>query len=255
MKQSVKAACIQMGCEPWNIRRNLEKAHNFIKMAKESGAEIVILPELFNIGYDLGTFNYTASDYSITIGELSKMARSYEVQIVAGIAELNGEQVFNSASVFNRNGELICNYRKNNLFPLSQEKRIFTKGDGIACFNMNGITFGLLICFDIRFPEIARQYIEKGCSAIIVVSAFPFPRLEHWQILLRARAIENQAYIIASNRVGREGGNFFLGNSCIIDPWGTVKALCNETEENIIVYDIKQDTVSAIRKSMPCLSL
>jgi len=251
MEQYVKVACIQIDCIPWNIEHNLKKAEQFIIQANELGVEIVILPELFNIGYNLEEFNYSISQYMLTVNELSRLAKAYKIYILAGIAEIKGRNIYNSAVVFNSEGKKVCNYRKMNLFPLSKEDTIFSRGDRQFTFMIKDIKIGILICYDIRFPNIARAYRKSGCDAIIVIAAFPFPRLEHWQILLKARAIENQVYVLASNRVGKDSDSVFLGSSCIIDPWGTIKALCNETEEVIIVHDIYSDKVKEVRKFLP----
>jgi len=139
------------------------------------------------------------------------------------------------------------------LFCLGKEKEIFIHGNKPVTFSIGGINLGIMICYDVRFPELARRYVDLNCSVLIISSAFPFPRLDHWRNLLKARAIENQVYIIASNRVGKDADFNFLGNSSIIDPWGTLKGALNETEEGVILNEISMDKVNQVRDFIPCL--
>lgn len=250
----VKIASIQMDCEPGNVAKNLEKALGFIHEAAEKGAELVLLPELFNVGYDFTVYKKMEYNNQETIGILSDTAKKLDIHIVAGILELEGDWCYNSIFIFDNLGKIVTKYRKVNLFPLSYEEEIFAPGEEKVTVTLKGIKFGIMICFDLRFPELSRQYLKDECDAILIASAFPFPRLDHWRILLKARAIENQMYVIAANRSGKDGGLTFLGNSCIIDPWGTVKATANETEETVILHTIETDKVQQVRKVMPIIT-
>ncbi|TYQ17697.1 UNVERIFIED_CONTAM: putative amidohydrolase [Acetivibrio alkalicellulosi] len=253
MAEFYKVACVQMDCIPCDIEENLEKAGTYLIEAKKQGAKLVVLPELFNIGYNLEEFkklnNYSALK---TIEFLSKMSKELGIYIVAGLAESLQDGLYNSAYVFDNLGEVICKYNKMNLFPLSDERKIFIEGNKIATFSFGDFKAGILICYDIRFPEVTIKYFEENCNVLIVLSAFPFPRLDHWRTLLRARAIEGQSYIIASNRVGNDGELCFLGNSRIIDPWGTDKAILNESEEGIIIHQIEYKNIAEVRSKMRC---
>ena len=240
-----------MDCEPGDVTKNMEKAVGFLRKAKEKGAELVLLPELFNVGYDFSVYKTMTYDFEETKKILSDTAKELNIHIVAGILEKKEEWWYNSLLVFDNLGEILTNYCKINLFPLSYEEEIFIPGKKIALFTMNGVRFGLMICFDIRFPELSRQYYKEKCDVMLVSSAFPFPRLDHWRTLLKSRAIENQMYVIAANRSGKDSGVTFLGNSCVIDPWGTVKATANETEETVIIHEITSENVNLVRNVMP----
>ncbi|MCB0669497.1 MAG: hypothetical protein KDC80_26915, partial [Saprospiraceae bacterium] len=110
---------------------------------------------------------------------------------------------------------------------------------------------GLMICYDTRFPEMARSLALAGAEIIIVPTAWPFPRVEHWQLLSRARAIENQCYVVTANRVGKDGQAIFCGNSRVIDPHGVVVSSASEDQEEIIYAEIKRDKLDFIRTRMP----
>lgn len=252
MPEMIKAACIQVDSRPGDVKGNMERTLGFIRRAKDGGAQVAVLPELFNVGYDFSVLETPGYDYAGAVSLLSNAARELGIHIVAGLLETEDGKRYNSVLVFDNGGNILTKYRKICLFPLSREEEMFKPGGELAAFSIGGFKFGIMICFDIRFPEIARKYYQEGCSGIIVSSAFPFPRLDHWRILLRCRAVENQLYIVAANRVGKDGPFYFLGNSCIIDPWGTVKATAGETDETVISHELVADKVEEVRTSIPC---
>lgn len=252
MPDMIKAACIQVDSRPGDVKGNIKKSLGLIKEAKDRGAQLAVLPELFNVGYDFSVLDGLRYDYDETRSLLSAAAREMDIHIAGGLLELEDGKRYNSVLVFDPGGNVLTKYRKICLFPLSREEKIFHPGGKLATFSIGNLKFGIMICFDIRFPEISRRYYEEGCSGIIVASAFPFPRLDHWRILLKCRAVENQLYVIAANRVGKDGSLYFMGNSCVIDPWGTVKATANETEETVITGDIVAEKVDEVRKTIPC---
>lgn len=252
MAKGLRVACIQMDCTPCDVTVNNRKAEKLIDCAADSKAKLIVLPELYNVGYDLDMIKKAENGYTQTIAMLSQASRKHNVYIAAGILEYLDDKFYNSVFVFS-NGDVVCKYRKVHLFPLSKENDIFEEGRELVTFSVDEFKFGIMICYDIRFPEMPAKYVKEGCSGLIIASAFPFPRLDHWRVLLRARAIENQLYLAAANRVGNDNGIWFAGNSCIIDPWGTVKSTLNETEEGIIVEDIDLNKVLKVRADMPCL--
>jgi len=252
MTEVIKAACVQLDSRPGDVKGNIDKSFRLIEEAKERGAQLVVLPELFNVGYDFCVLKDLHYDYYETRSLLSHSAKEFNIHIAAGLLEIEDGKWYNSVLVFDGGGVLLTRYRKICLFPLSHEEEIFHPGNELATFFIGNLKFGIMICFDIRFPEISRIYYKEGCSCVIVSSAFPFPRLDHWRILLRSRAVENQMYIVAANRVGKDGPFFFMGNSCIIDPWGTVNAIANETEETVILHELVADKVDEVRRTIPC---
>lgn len=254
MKDNLKTGIVQIDSEPVKPEINLEKLERYCKLAKLDEIELIVFPELMNVGYDLEKlidFNY---QYAYCLDFVQKTALKNDLYICCGLMEQEDQKRYNSLFVFDNKGEIIAKYRKMNLFPLSIEEKVFEPGEQIVTFEAGNFKFGLLICYDIRFPELTTAYLNEGCNAYIVISAFPFPRTDHWRILLRSRAIENQSYIIASNRVGKDGSFWFCGNSTIIDPYGNVKASLNEVEENMVSWTIEKSQIISTRQHIPCLT-
>jgi predicted amidohydrolase len=191
MGNKIKVASIQMDCRSGKVKENLDNAERMLKTARERGAALAVLPELFNVGYQLDMIKGLEYSFSETIGVISQISRELNMYIAAGVLEKYSDRYYNSLIVYDNRGELIETYRKINLFSLSNEKDIFLPGNQIKMFKINDFKFGLLICYDLRFPELSRKYFEDGCSVLMISSAFPFPRVEHWNTLLRARAVEN----------------------------------------------------------------
>ena len=145
---------------------------------------------------------------------------------------------------------MVRKYTKIHLFQLMEEHRYLAAGDQLAIVDTKWGRFGLAICYDLRFPELFRSYALSGVKAVLLVAEWPHPRLAHWQILLRARAIENQMYIIACNRAGVSKDAHFCGHSCVINPWGEIVAEAEEHEE-LLVTEIDMDKVDQVRAKIP----
>jgi predicted amidohydrolase len=184
------------------------------------------------------------------INRLSSSAKAQSLWVVAGIAEKDGEDLYNTAIVLNPEGVVHARYRKIHLYYPSGEG-IFKPGDDLVTFVIKDFRIGLMICYDVRFPELARSLALQGVDLLIVPTAWPFPRVEHWQVLTRARAIENQCYLIGANRIGVDGSASFCGNSRIIDPHGVVVSSASEDQEEVIFAEIHQETTDFIRNRMP----
>ncbi|HEY9058961.1 MAG TPA: nitrilase-related carbon-nitrogen hydrolase [Pseudobacteroides sp.] len=251
MGDKLNVSCVQMNCKPGDIEFNLNKAADFASEARKTDTQMLVLPELFDIGYDLASLDTLKINTQKTVDAVSKIARDNNMFIAAGLTENNGEALYNSLYIINDLGEVVEKYRKINLFSLSKENHYFKPGTKPQSFIIKGIKIGIMICYDIRFPELGRNYLKDGCSAILISSAFPKPRQEHWNTLLKARAVENQLYVIASNRTGRVDSIEFAGCSSIIDPWGVVSDKLDD-EEGIINSTITMDKVDEVRKLIPC---
>ena len=242
--------------------KNMRKAATMISALIDSGAELILLPELFNyLPQRIDRERYLENAEGLdgpTIFKLSQIAKNRNVSIIAGsIIERCGGEVFNTCCLVTPAG-LGGYYRKVHLFKFGSinEGQVFHPGSGSKVVECSGMKFGLTICFDLRFPELYRQEALAGADAITNVAAF----LEetgrtHWMPLLRARAIENQLYIVAANQAKSELGEpKYYGHSCIIDPWGRLVARAGLGEENI-VGKIRKERVGEIRRRLPALSL
>ena len=161
--------------------------------------------------------------------------------------------IYNSQVFIDANGEVAAKYRKIHLFTAApiEEHKCFAAGGEFTSVAVGGLRFGLSICYDLRFPELYRTLaVEEEVRAFIISSAWPFPRVEHFRTLATARAIENQSYMIAANRVGMDDGVTFCGSSAIIDPYGVVIAAASTDREELIQAEISEEVVNSVRDRM-----
>lgn len=219
---------------------------------KNRKPDVIILPEMWNIGYALNEAPQLADvDGHRTISYFSDFCKKHEVNVIAGsIAMKEASGISNCAIVFNRKGEVVLRYRKAHLFQLMDEHLHLASGSEAGLFELDGVKCGLMICYDIRFPEWARKYALHGAEVLFVPAQWPHPRLEHWRTLLQARAIENQISVVACNRSGKSGETEFVGHSVVIDPWGNRIAELND-KEAVLHAEIDLDLIPAVRKKIP----
>jgi len=250
-----KVSQIQLDIEYKNPFRNREKIEKLIKEASKNDPDIIVFPETFTTGYSEEIFHnidkYSEYEDGETITLLKRLASKYKVWLVAGsIIEKDNGGTYNTIFLIDRDGNIAGKYRKMHLYSAMDEDAAFKNGKLMPVFETEFGKIALMTCYDIRFVELSRSYALKGAEAIIIVSNFPNPKLNHWRVLLQARAIENQIYIIACNRVGSAGKSSYFGHSLIIDPWGEI---VNEGDdrETIIFGDIDFERVKEIRKIIP----
>src|SRR4030095_424741 len=168
-----------------------------------------------------------------------------------GVSEQSGASIYNSLVFVDCRGQIAAKYRKTHLYAVDpvEEQKCFASGNTFGSFAIGDLRFGFSICYDLRFPEMYRKLtIEQNAGAFIVSSAWPFPRIEHFRTLILARAIENQSYVIASNRVGKDGDLWFCGSSAIIDPRGVAVASASADREELIQADLSEDLVRSGRR-------
>jgi omega-amidase len=251
----LKISLAQMDVILGNPDENLAKARDMTSRAAEKDSDIIIFPELWSTGYDLEN----AAAHSVPIDEgvfarMSSLAREYNIHVSGSCLSLLGPGRFgNTAVLFDTNGKMMGEYTKVHLFQLMDEHRYLTAGDHLSLVETKWSKIGLAICYDLRFPELFRAYALRGAAAVFLMAEWPHPRLSHWQILLRARAIENQMYMIACDRVGVSKDNHFLGHSCIVDPRGQVLVEAGEDEE-LLTAEIKMEEVDRARAEIPVLA-
>lgn len=218
----------------------------------EQKPDLVVLPELWDTGYDLTRLDEIADDN----GERAKaLLREAAVQLKAhviggSVAERRDGRVYNTTFVFDREGNLAGSYSKAHLFRLMDEEKYLAAGEKPGLYILDGQTAGSVICYDIRFPEWLRVHALKGAKVMCVPAQWPHPRLDHWRQLLIARAIENQMYVVACNRVGEGGGNTFCGHSMVVNPWGEVIAEGMQQEE-IVYAELDLALVDEVRGRIP----
>lgn len=239
-----------------DVQENIKTVKNFFHDTDLSETDTVVLPEMWTSGYDLENINDYASKYLEPIKSvISELALDNAVNVVAGsIPNTIGDTgVYNTAFVVNNQGRLVHEYSKMHLVPMLNEPEYLASGNKpVEIFKINNEKCGLVICYDLRFPEIFRDLSLSGAKIIFVVAEWPIERTEHWVTLLKARAIENQCYIVASNTVGSQSnGTTFAGRSMTINPFGEILADANTNNNEIITADLDLDYIEQIRTDIP----
>jgi len=249
----MKVSIVQMDVVHGDPERNARNVETAIRKAAEGKPDVILLPEMWNTSYSLENVRDMADgDGQKTRSIISPLAKEYGVNIVAGsVANLYGDNVYNTLYVFDRHGDPVAEYSKIHLFRLMEEHRYLSAGSSLCNFNLDGQPCGAVICYDIRFPEIVRSLALRGCRSLFVPAQWPRPRIDHWRNLLVARAIENQMYVVACNRTGSGGGNDFPGHSMIIDPWGSIIGELADGAEGVLEGEIDIGKVDEIRRSIP----
>ncbi len=231
-----------------DVETNKSKALSLIKRAIQVGAKIVVLPEACNTGLIAENYQDTGSAEE-ELDLILKLSERKDILIIAGVVEKEKGKLYNSVCLVYR-GEITGKYRKMLPFPLTDEINYFTPGGELKVFETPFGKIGVLVCYEIRFPELSRYLMKNGAEIIAVPAEFPSLRIEHWRTLIRARAIENQLYIIATNCVDDKGE--YNGHSAIIDPYGKVLNEAGELQE-LIFSKINLNEVHKSRKKYPFL--
>jgi omega-amidase len=249
----MKIGIAQIECVAGDVSTNSLKIVSYIEEAKASECDVVVFPEMADTGYDMAAIRETASSWNedpfITI---QQAARKAKIHVICGLSEKEQQTIYNTTVVFGPDGAVIGKYRKSHLAsyaPLNEDKCI-SPGNSLQLVNIGGMKWGLMICYDLRFPEISRTLTLQGADVLLLCSAWPFPRLTHWNTLIQARAIENQTYFIAANRIGTDNSVTFCGSSRIVDPYGVIVSSAAEEREELIVGEIRQKVIEAVRGKM-----
>jgi len=211
----------QMDCRLGKPEANEAQAETFIAEAARRGSDLVLLPELWRSGFDLAN----AERYAAPLGTgpfawLAGLARTHGLWIASSLLEAREGKVFNTATLFSPAGELVGVYRKIHLFSLMKEERYLAAGDAAPVFDLPWGRSALAICYDLRFPELFRRYALEGALLVMVPAQWPRRRLAAFRTLARARAAENQYFLLACNSVGGSDEVPLGGHSTVVDPWG-----------------------------------
>ena len=227
---------------------NMRRYEALFSDAASNGAELLIFPEMSLTGFTMDTS--LAECYNgPTCAYFTEMAVKYRIAVVFGYAEQMDDLFFNRLVAVQNDGIVINSYSKMHPFSFGGESS-FTGGNCAESFSLSGLIFGLTICYDLRFPELYR-HLSKNCACVIVSASWPASRREHWITLLKARAIENQCFIVGCNRTGNGGGIVYCGDSMVIAPDGAVIAYADSGKQQLIYADIYAYTVNDIRRDFP----
>lgn len=270
----MKVACVQMDVLHCRKQKNLEKALYMALEAVEKGAEIIVFPEVFSTGFCYENFNHAAENLpSPTLENLACFSEANDCVLVGSIIEKTASKKevsdnrtstdSNNSTLSDSNSTLYYNlgfcfesgilagtYRKTH--PFKNENQYFSRGNSIEPITLKNqnLKIGFEICYELRFPEVARKLALAGSDLLVTTAAFPNPRSEHWKVLAKARAIENQIPHIACNRIGSAPDCSYFGNSMIIDAWGEVKADAGN-KACVIVHNLDLSRKDEVRKMIP----
>ncbi len=251
----MKVASIQMSVVEGDKTATVDKAVENIYRCE--GIDLVILSEIWNVGFmSFDCYVSEAEDRNgQTLTRLREAARKIGVYLHTGsFVEMKNGNYYNSSYLISPDGDILANYLKIHLFGYhSKETQILTPGDAIVVVETPIGKIGLATCYDLRFPELFRNMVEQGAEIFLICSAWPYPRLEHWLMLNRVRALENQCFLMASNSVGLNQGIQFVGHSMITDPWGTILAGAGD-QEVIIKSEIDLADLATARQQFPALA-
>lgn len=242
----------QMNIKLGQVDANFDRAQQLVAAASQSGSDIVILPELWTTGYDLeNALTYADALNTGSFARLSALAEEYRIAIYGSVLERANGAAMNCAALHAADGRLAGAYRKIHLFRLFDEDKWLGEGDSPTALDMPWCVTGLSICYDLRFPELFRRYaVQDRAKLILLCAEWPLARVEHWRALLKARAIENQCYVAATNACGETGGTTFGGHSLVIDPWGQTLVEGGE-DEALLSAEIDLDEVERVRQAIP----
>ena len=231
--EKMKISVLQMPVAIGAREKNAATLRHMMAAAMKDEPDVAVLPELWDVGF----FPRPLEEYLDENGKaaqalLSSLAKEFGVNIVGGSVAVRAEgAAANRCYVFDRKGDLVVTYDKTHLFSPAKEDRFFRKGDHTAVFSIDGVTCGAMICYDLRFPELCRRLALQGAAVVFLPAAWPTARIEHWRVLSRARAIENQIFFVPVNGSGAFANGMPLGgSSAIIDPWGERLAEADDGE-------------------------
>ena len=233
---------------------SVERARLVVARGAADGARLVVLPEMCTTGFTMDAATYAERLDGPSVHALGALARESGVNVLAGVAvreeHAGTERTVNAALLFDPRGAVTATYRKQRVFGYAREHESYTGGEQPVIVDVEGVRVAPFVCYDLRFPELFRA-VAREVDAMIVIANWPAKRRMHWDTLIRARAIENQCYLVAVNRTGEGGGISYDGGSAAFDPWGDRASTVGTGSP--LVIDVDPERVRAVRSEFPFL--
>ena len=266
MTRPITVSAVQITAVDGEKEATIEKMMRFLDVAGERGSELVVLPEVWTgLGYSSKVAHRSIAEEipGPTTRLVAEKAQRYGMTIIGSMYEKVGERYYNSSPVIGPDGRISGKYWKTHLFDAPNRSDIrsgiresdrVSAGNELPVFETAVGPVGVSVCSDLRFPEVYRELALKGAKVIVCASAFLSPRFDHWEFFLRARATENQCWVVASGQVGVEpkSGIAFVGRSMIVDPWGVIVASAPDTE-CCITAEIDLDYIDVVKHRYPLM--
>lgn len=250
MSRTLTVAAVQFNISLGEIEANWQAAEQGLRRAAAQGAKLAVLPEMWSSGYDYRQLAALATRTPEILTRLQALSSELGLTIVGSLAESDGDKVCNTAWVIDQ-GASAGKYRKLHLFSTMGEDRFLHAGERYLVVDTSVGRLGIAICYDLRFPELFRRMALDGAEIICLPAEWPKPRQEHWRTLLRARAIENQLFVVATNCCGVQGKLDFFGMSLLLSARGEVLAEAGEIDSCLVAeFDFAE--MEEYRQQIPC---
>ena len=245
----MKVGLTQMDIVWENKAKNMEKVTKLMEQAKQQDVEFLVFPEMTLTGFTMNTaFAGEEMLFSETLQFFKDCSRKYEMAVAFGFVEDFGEEYYNKLMIVSK-GRIVYDYDKIHPFNYGEEGKHYIGGHEVKTTNLQDVCLSGFVCYDLRFPEIF-QAVADQIDVILVIANWPKERVLHWETLLRARAIENQCYVVGVNRVGRGNGLDYVESSMAFDPWGE-RMTKTHSKAEILTIDVDPDVVHEVRRQYP----
>jgi predicted amidohydrolase len=230
----------------WEKRE--ENFERIVSLTEKEGknCDLIILPEMSLTGFTMNTSAFAEELDGETVKNFIALSRKLKTNFLVGIIEKDGEQIFNSLFHFDKNGIIAARYRKIHLFSFAKEDKFYSSSSEIVVTKIENRKVGLSICYDLRFPELYRLQTKQGAELLINIANWPLPRIFHWRELLKARAIENLAFVVGVNRIGTDPFNTYNGQSLCYNPKGEV-IFDAQDKEGFFTFEIELAETKNVR--------
>ena len=249
----MKVSILQFDIDFVDPDKNRKKVSEMIDKASKGYPDVILLPEMWNTSFNFNSIREKSDkNGQPTLTLLTQKAIEYNVNIVAGsISDMINDKVYNRSYVIDRDGSVKHSYDKIHLVHHANEDTYIEAGSRIEVFEIDGIKCGIIICYDFRFPEICRTLALKGAEVVFAPVQWFESRLSHYEVFCKARALENQIFIVSANRIGQEFKAVFPGQSMVVDPWANIIGRMDH-QEGILHCEIDLKLINRIRKKVTC---
>lgn len=248
----MKVHAVQLDCVWEDVEANRAKVDGLLAGLKVEADDLVVLPEMFLTGFSLNTAVTVQASGGEHEALLAGWAKRLGCAVMGGVVSRSEGGVFNEAVAYGPGGELLTRYAKRQPFSLGDEHLVHAAGRQAKVFDWGGFRLGPMVCYDLRFPEVAREAVALGAEMLVCIASWPIARVEHWLTLLRARAIENQAYVVGVNRCGKDPQFTHPGRTVVVDPQGEIVADAAD-RERVLSVDCDPEVVRGWRRAFPAL--
>jgi len=245
---------IQLDCAWEDKPANHARVRDLLVQRPPAAGSLIVLPETFSTGFSCHVARTCQTPEREDEAFLSELARAHDATVLGGVVSRGADGLArNEAVAVAPDGAVLARYAKQRPFPLAGEHEVHAAGTGPVSFRWSGLTVAPFVCYDLRFPELFREAVAQGGELLVVIAQWPVKRQQHWLTLLQARAIENQAYVLGVNRVGRDPQFTYSGRSVVVDPHGVIIADAGE-QERVLTASVDRAEVVNWRREFPALA-